>query len=155
MDPATVWYQEPGKKIDADGVVFVENFAYLSAGRAGHDATGITSWRELENHNTTGPITQIKTDEWLPEGGFSEHVHDDMDEYFRVLEGEATFRFYTGPARVQTLIIKKGGSIYFPAGVRHEGCNNGTTPNLLLVLGVRIGMTHADDTGKGKNVIAV
>lgn len=126
---------------------------------------GITSYLLLSYDHTAGNVTQSKIDEWQAgdagsEGWFAAHTHRDMDEEFVVLSGTVTFRYRepTGPdgAMVECTVTLTGpyASVYFPAGVEHEGWNSGRELAVLHITGIRAGNRAPQDAEKGRHIPA-
>lgn len=63
-----------------------------------------------------------------PGVGAPPHIHHDQDEFFYVLEGEATFTLGT-----ETIAGKVGSFVFLPRGIIHAFENAGTKPCRMLL----------------------
>lgn len=153
---------DTGKTIDQFGVVITRNINMLSPTQPapGKGAVGITSHRFVEYGDTTGPITQMKIDDWVPgevgtRGSFDTHHHggdQPMGEYFIVLRGAAGFRYRAPGGPEQEVVLGQEAAIYFPPGVEHAGWCEGLVSARVMVIGVREVVHPCDEGKKGSNI---
>ncbi|MEM5774633.1 MAG: cupin domain-containing protein [Anaerolineaceae bacterium] len=76
----------------------------------------------------TGPKSQLVLMTLKPGEDIGEETHDDLDQFFRIEEGEAKFIFN----KREEHVLKSGGGVVVPAGTTHNVVNNLKTRPLKL-----------------------
>ena len=76
----------------------------------------------------TGGAFSLVEQVGAPGTGAPPHIHHDEDEFFYILEGEATFMLGD-----KTIEVKEGSFVFLPRGIVHMFQNAGTKPCRMLL----------------------
>jgi mannose-6-phosphate isomerase-like protein (cupin superfamily) len=100
----------------------------------------------LENDNFrkvlfTGPFSQLVVMCLQPDEDIGNEVHDDVDQFFRIEQGEAKFLLNNEEEH----IVHDGDAVLVPAGTWHNVINNSSTEQMKLYT-VYTPPEHSDGT---------
>lgn len=76
----------------------------------------------------TGKFTQLVVMSLLPGEEIGDEIHQDVDQFFRIEEGEAKFIFN----ETEEHIVSDGDAVLVPAGTYHNVINPSATESLKL-----------------------
>lgn len=98
-----------------------------------HDGAGKRQLLLSSGDNISGNIEAMTKGFLAPGGIFDWHNHDNIDEFFIVVQGTGLVEFENG----QTIEYNENDLVYMPAPMKHKITNTGNRDNIFYFVRVR------------------